>query len=153
MSPRYKASFFMLLPRLIVAGLLIFAAVPKTLAPEDFIEAVGNYRLLPPVLSYAAGLFLPWLELVVGVALVGPRRMRDGAWLLACVLCTVFVAAQLSALLRGLDIACGCFGNTGKIDAWSVVRRVVLWGFVMWGWRLDWLARDREKPGHETNAH
>jgi hypothetical protein len=141
-----------ILPRLAVAGLFVFAAGPKIYAPEAFIVGVGNYRMLPPLGAYITGVYLPWLELVVALALVGPRRFRDGAWLLAGALCALFAVAQSSAWLRGLDIACGCFGDTDKIGIKSVALRLGLFGFVIWSWRCDHGARNRQVPVGATQT-
>ena len=118
-----------------------FAAGPKLYAPDAFIVAIGNYRMVPPLGGYLVGIYLPWLELIVALALVGPRRFRGGAWLLAVTLCVIFVVAQTSAWLRGLDITCGCFGDTDKIGVKSVALRVGLLGFVFWSWWRDCGAR------------
>jgi hypothetical protein len=59
-----------------------------------------------------AAITLPWIEIVAGVFLVLGIWMRASAILLSA-LTLVFMVAIGSALARGLDIDCGCFGTVG----------------------------------------
>ncbi len=52
------------------------------------------------------------VELLAGAALV-LGVARRGAALIAAFLMVVFIAAIASALVRGLDISCGCFDTAG----------------------------------------
>ena len=113
--------------RLGIAILFILAAWPKLLDPAAFSVAVHNYRILPPPGSALVGHFLPWLELVTALGLLLPSpRLRQGAWLLACLLSALFLLAQSTAWARGLDISCGCFGTGGKIKALDIFTRFLL---------------------------
>ena len=58
---------------------------------------------------------LPWLELCSGVLLVTGLWLRASAGI-ATALFGVFTLAVLSALLRGLDISCGCFGTSSPLS-------------------------------------
>ncbi len=98
--------------RLAVGGTLLYASLDKIVRPGDFAQAVYNYHLVPLPLLHPFALLLPWLEAVVGVALV-VGAARRGAGLLAALLTAMFIAALGSALARGLDISCGCFHTTG----------------------------------------
>jgi putative oxidoreductase len=98
-----------------LAAVFAYAAAAKVADPAAFAQAVGNYRLLPAGLAAPAALLLPWWELGAAAALLFPAWRRAGA-LLALALAAVFAAAVASALLRGLDISCGCFGaGSGRV--------------------------------------
>lgn len=129
--PPAASTFLRALPRVILAALFAVAAIPKLLDPAAFVTAVGHYRLLPPAATYATGLLLPWLELLVALALLIPNRLRSGAWLLACTLCLAFALAHTSAWLRGLDITCGCFGGESTVNALSSLARFGLFLFAL----------------------
>jgi hypothetical protein len=58
-------------------------------------------------------LFLPWLEILCGLALV-VRRLYAGALSILLGLMLVFIAGTLAARARGIDISCGCFGHISK---------------------------------------
>ncbi len=58
-----------ILPRLAIAGLFLAAALPKLRDPAAFVVAVDHYRLFPTTITFAVGMMLPWLELVVAIAM------------------------------------------------------------------------------------
>jgi putative oxidoreductase len=106
-----------------IAALFVYAGAVKVLEPAAFAIDVHNYRLLPWPISVAVALYLPWLEIVAGTALVF-RRPRTAALLIFTVLMLGFIAALISAKLRGIDIACGCFGAGGKTGGfWLTLLR------------------------------
>jgi putative oxidoreductase len=96
----------------IALGLIfVYAAIPKILEAGDFARDIRNYRILP-VWSYnLVALWLPWIELLGGLGLVSGIWKKGGAMVLLVML-VVFTAAVISAVVRGLDIDCGCFGHT-----------------------------------------
>lgn len=98
--------------RAVVGGVFIVAGVLKAMQPAAFAGDIENYQLVPHVASVALSLFLPYLEIVCGAALVA-RRLDRGALVLIATMLVVFIAALAAAWWRGLDIACGCFGTDG----------------------------------------
>jgi uncharacterized membrane protein YphA (DoxX/SURF4 family) len=101
-----------LLCRLTVGGVFVYASLDKLAHPPAFAEAIANYHLVPFALLHPAALLLPMIEFVLGSALIVGLGRR-GASLLAATLLLVFIAAIASALGRGLDISCGCFNTDG----------------------------------------
>jgi len=104
--------WLILLCRLFVGGVFIYASLDKLTHPEAFAQTIHYYRLVPAVLLHPWAHFLPVLELVAGSALVLGFRQR-GAALLIGGLTVVFMVAITAALVRGLDISCGCFHTDG----------------------------------------
>lgn len=96
--------------RLILAGVFVGAGAIKAMDPQAFAIEIGHYRLLPLPLTLLAGVYLPWLELTCGIAVLFRFRQRAALLILAS-LCLLFCAAMASAWGRGLDINCGCFGK------------------------------------------
>jgi hypothetical protein len=72
---------------------------------------------------------LPWIEVVVGLALVTAQHGRSAAWLAVGAL-VVFDLAVLQALGRGLNIECGCFGTaTGmRVDLAKLAENAAITG-------------------------
>jgi uncharacterized membrane protein YphA (DoxX/SURF4 family) len=104
--------------RVLLAGLLIAAGWPKAHDPAAFIRDLWNYRLFPETWAYWIAAWFPYLEIAVGVALVTGMQRR-GAHLLTAAMLAVFLLVHVSAWMRGMDIACGCFGSTpGDGAAW-----------------------------------
>lgn len=97
--------------RLLLGGAFGTAAILKLLDPSAFVADIDHYRLLPYPLAVVVAIYLPWLELLCGAAVLFRWRER-GAALLLVALCAIFASALASAWLRGLNIDCGCFGRT-----------------------------------------
>ncbi len=100
--------------RLALAGIFIAAAVVKIADPARFHAALLTYRMLPDTVAPAVALWLPWLELGTGVAILWPQHRRAALWLVIA-LNVVFLAAIGQAAARGLDIVCGCFGRPASV--------------------------------------
>ena len=99
-----------LLLRVIVGGVFIWAGVLKALDPAQFARDVDNYRMLPFAASAAVALYLPWLEIIAGAALAS-GVWHCGASLVIGAMLLAFLIALGTAWGRGLDITCGCFGH------------------------------------------
>jgi len=97
----------------ILLGLLfIYASLDKIWNPALFAKAISNYRIVPLPLLHISAIILPWLEMIIGLALIVNRYER-AAYTIVGGLLLIFVMAILSAMARGLDFNCGCF----KMDA------------------------------------
>jgi uncharacterized membrane protein YphA (DoxX/SURF4 family) len=101
-----------LLMRFLIGGTFVYASLDKILDPAGFAQAMHHYRILGAGLLHPAALLLPWLELVVGLAMI-TGVARRGAALLIGAMTVLFMAAIVSALARDLDISCGCFHTEG----------------------------------------
>ena len=98
--------------RLIVGATFLYASLDKLAHPVAFAQSVHNYHLVPLALLHPFALLLPAVEATIGVALL-VGFWRRGAALLGVVLSVMFLAALGSAIVRSLDISCGCFQTTG----------------------------------------
>lgn len=117
-------------------GLVFVAAsLDKIIDPQGFVVVVANYQILPDYLVNATALWLPWLEMVCGLALVAGVMTRGAAVTLSG-LTAVFMAVLGYNVWRGLDVACGCFsvdgGETMSQALWrdavlAAVAVLVLW--------------------------
>ena len=117
--------------RLIVAVVFLYSAIPKLLDPLSFAKAIENYRVAFPLIgkgyvNLVAG-FIPALELATGLGLLWNRTKR-GAALISALLLIVFTILIGQAVLRGLNIDCGCFGSgvTSKLMARTVGLKAIL---------------------------
>ena len=122
--------------RIILASAFIAAGVAKLIDTPAFVANLGHFRLLPYPLTVALALYLPWLELWCGMAVV--VRHKDQAALFMLVgLCAMFTVALASAWWRGLDIDCGCFGHVfpATKQSFAIARSAALGliGVVLWG--------------------
>ena len=103
---------FVLACRLIVGTVFIYASLDKLAHPAAFAVAISHYKIVPYSLLHISAHLLPVVEFVIGAALI-LGLWRRGAALVSGLLTFVFMVAISSALLRNLDISCGCFNTDG----------------------------------------
>ncbi len=96
--------------RFFLGALLVYAGFSKLQSGHEFAQTIANFRLLPAQGNQVLAVVLPWCELISGGLLLCGLWLRASA-LVGGVLFSAFAVAVLSALARGLDIACGCFGT------------------------------------------
>ncbi len=96
--------------RILLGIVFVIAGSMKIFNPWRFHDTVTNFRILSDPLAQAAAFYIPWLEVVLGLALIA-RKLYRGALASSGLLLSIFTAVLLSAQLRGLDTSCGCFGS------------------------------------------
>jgi putative oxidoreductase len=101
--------YLVLAVRLFFGGVFIIASIEKIAYPETFAISVEAYKVLPISFINIFSLVIPWMELLCGVFLLGGVFLRASASLLTLFL-GMFTVAILSAMMRQLNIDCGCFG-------------------------------------------
>jgi uncharacterized membrane protein YphA (DoxX/SURF4 family) len=130
------ATLTVLLLRLVLGVVFIYAAADKILRPAEFARAVANYQILPSILINPAALLLPWVEAVCGLALLSGRLIRGSAAIISTML-IIFIAALAAALWRGLDISCGCFSLKPEQASdlyMAIARDLLLLAMALWLW-------------------
>jgi uncharacterized membrane protein YphA (DoxX/SURF4 family) len=110
--PIKRIAWFNVLLRVLVGGAFVAAGALKIHDPAKFALDVGNYRLLPHELENLVAIMLPWIELTAGLLVLGGVWLREAAGVIAS-LTVLFLFVIISALVRGLNIECGCFGTVG----------------------------------------
>lgn len=131
-----KSLFFWF--RLIMGAVFITAAVDKIIYPAAFAEVIFNYQLLPDFLVNFAAIILPWLEFILGLALMTGLWL-PGAVVLVDALLLAFLGALVFNVSRGLNIHCGCFSMaaTGEPSTlWYLFRDsvfVLIGGWLFFG--------------------
>lgn len=109
---------WVLMLRIFLGGLLLWAGFAKLAAPMAFFGALLGYELpLSDTVLRLITIALPWLEVLCGATLLvdfWPETVRP----LTMALTLSFVVLLSQALGRGLEIDCGCFGG-GKNAFWN----------------------------------
>ena len=98
--------------RLVVGGMFIFAGALKIGDPAKFALDVSNYRLVPHELINLVAILVPWIEITAGSFVLAGIWLRAAALVITS-LTVMFLFVIVSALARGLNIECGCFGTIG----------------------------------------
>ena len=111
--------------RMLVGATFTYAGVLKLLDPARFAEDLANYRIFPSAAVPMLAVTVSGIEVVAGAVLFSGRLLRPAA-VVICGMLLGFIAAVASALWRGLDLECGCFGGSGRVDAGLLVRDIVL---------------------------
>lgn len=88
--------------------IFIAAAIPKIVDPPSFAHMIFNYRIVPGMLVNGSALFLPWVELLSGLALVLGIWRRTASWITGLLLLAFLFGIGLN-LARHHAIICGCF--------------------------------------------
>lgn len=133
-------SFLALPVRLYLGIVFLLACVHKIQEPSNFAVDIATYQILPLSLVNIMAIVLPWLELIAGVMLVIGLRSRTGALLVAGMM-AMFTVAVAIAVVRGLDMSCGCFASQGAVEdpiSWATVARDVGWlALALYVWIFD----------------
>ena len=99
--------------RLVLAAVFLYAGLGKIYDPGSFAQDIDNYRILPYVLVTLMAVILPWIEVICGFMLI-IGKWNKGTGFIVSILNIIFIIAISSALIRGLDISCGCFATFGE---------------------------------------
>jgi len=133
--PAWLKRIFPLLLRLVLGGVFLFAGILKAIDPGAFAQDLRRFYILPEELLSITAAYVPYLEIIVGVALI-LRIFYGSALLLSGGLLITFGIFLASAIWRGLDITCGCFGKALTSPATTgMVRDAILlliWVFLVW---------------------
>jgi len=110
--------------------LLVAASADKIIHPFGFAQAVENYRVIGEGLSRWVAVWLPYLELLVGLLLI-LGVWKDAAVLTNALLMLTFLFLIMQAYFRGLDIRCGCFttGEGSSIGVSKILENLLFAGF------------------------
>lgn len=119
--------FIWRIAELLIGGVFIYAGAIKAMEPVRFANDIENYHIIPWAVGVRLAFYLPWLEILCGVALIA-RRLYSGAVSILLALILIFIAVSVIAKARGIDITCGCFGVAGKNlpFAWHLALDLVI---------------------------
>jgi uncharacterized membrane protein YphA (DoxX/SURF4 family) len=110
---------------MIIGVIFIYSGLEKIISTADFAASVQNYRIVPVELTNLVGIILPWLEFYCGLFLIiGIFKQASAAIIFTLLL--IFIFILLSALIRGLDIECGCFGSGANVSWFRIIEDIIL---------------------------
>src|SRR5438270_8870987 len=121
---------------ILIGGLFIYAGVIKVIGPVEFARDIDNYKMLPWPVGVWLALYLPWLEIFCGLALI-TRILFRGSVFIVTALMSLFIVASIVAKTRGLDVSCGCFGHASKYlnFSWHLALDFLLLGGLLLLWK------------------
>ena len=121
---------------ILIGGLFIYAGAVKIIDPVEFARDIDNYKMLPWQPSVWLALYLPWLEIFCGLALITRVFFRGGVFIITALM-SLFIIASIAAKTRGLDVSCGCFGHASKYlnFSWHLALDFLLLGGLLLLWK------------------
>ena len=107
--------------------MFLAAALAKIGDAGAFARQIHYYRLLPFGLENLLAITLPWIELLAALAILLRLRPQAGSVVVAGLM-ALFVAVVAAAVVRGLDIECGCFGtaDAGRVGVVKLLENLGL---------------------------
>lgn len=117
---------------LLIAGILFWSGAEHLKNPYAFLTSVLRYRLVSGQTAMVVAMALPVAQTVIaGMIFLGIGRSHAMLW--AAALLTLFTGVQMSALVRGLEIGCGCFGIANETPiSWLSMSRVAILAALGW---------------------
>ena len=99
--------------RIILGIIFIYASYDKILDPAAFSKNIHNFHITDNFIwiENLVALFLPWLELIVGIFLIFGVFL-EGATSITIGMLIFFIIILSQAVFRGIDVRCGCFKTT-----------------------------------------
>jgi len=122
--------YLLILLRVIVGFVFIYAGILKISDPAGFSDAINNYDLLPLSIVNIFAITLPWIEVVAGLFLLFGISVKENS-LIISVLLIVFILAIVISLGRGLNIECGCFSTSSgtRVGIIKLLENIILLTF------------------------
>jgi len=87
----------------------LITGFPHWSNPYFFLGSIYAYKLVEPGVGQMIAMTMPAIQLVLALCFL-TRVFLDASHLATLFLLVCFAAVQTSAVVRGLDISCGCFG-------------------------------------------
>ena len=121
--PRGWLAWAGLAVRVAAAGVWLVSGAAKVPDIHGFQVLVQRYAILPPTLAAPFATVLPFLEIGIGLYLLAGLFVR-GTALVGTLLVAAFLAAQITALARGISLDCGCFGRIAEttVSPFTILR-------------------------------
>ena len=113
---------------MIIGLIFIYASLEKIAYPAYFAVSVQNYQLIPDYFTNIIAVVLPWLELYCGILVLIGFWHKAGATIVS-LLNIVFIITLTSAVFRGLDIDCGCYGAGSSVNISRIIEDLFLLAF------------------------
>lgn len=120
--------------RFSLGAMFLYSAWSKIQDPGMFQTMVESYRMLPACVTAPFSVTMAMAELLVGAIFIFTKWTREAAFA-TTVMIMMFLIALAQAKVRGLDISCGCFGETAEEShtvLYALVRDIVLLAPTLW---------------------
>jgi len=132
LSNKTPAGILAAILRVALGAIFLYAAWIKLREPwAIFAISIDSYQVLPTWAVELTARGLPWFELVLGIVLISGFWRRP-ATIFTSLLLLVFFSLMVRALLKGMQIDCGCFGPGERLSWVTLLRDGVLLAASLW---------------------
>ena len=107
--------------KILIGSVFLFAAIDKIAHPDAFAKSINNFHMLPYEMLNIPAIILPWIEILAGIMLLLGIKEKASSFLISGML-IVFIIAIITAIYRGYNIDCGCFGESSPAAAAEVTK-------------------------------
>jgi putative oxidoreductase len=113
--------------RIYLALVFLISGLEKINDLSSFAQSIENYRILPIYLVNIVAIIVPWLEVIAGAFLLLGIYIKENSVIILLLL-SIFTLGVLSAILRNLDIDCGCQGTSSgqKVGLLKILENISL---------------------------
>lgn len=119
--------WFLFALRVILGAIFTYAGITKIQEPLNFADSIASFQMLPSQFINIFALALPPFEIIVGLMLITGWKVRLATFA-TLALSVIFAIALGQALVRGLEVDCGCFGSgePSVLKTWASLGRDIL---------------------------
>ena len=127
MTKKQIIDYAIAITRIYLALVFILSGLDKINDLNSFAQSIENYKLLPISMVNILAIIIPWIEVVAGGLLLVGIYIRENSIIIFTLL-LVFTISIASAVLRNLDIDCGCQGTFDgqKVGMLKIIENVAL---------------------------
>jgi putative oxidoreductase len=120
---------------LLAGAVFVYAGFLKVRDPLQFASDLSNYHIVPWPVGVRLAFYLPWLEIVAGLALIF-HRVFAGALAITAALMLGFIGATIWTKILGINVSCGCFGaaSANLPFAWHLVLNGSILAILIFLW-------------------
>lgn len=106
----FNNSYLILIARIIVGLMFIIVGVAKVANGAEFAEEIRNYQILPNFILNISAISVAWIELIAGILILFGIETKANALIILSML-IIFTTAVGIAMIKGLNINCGCYSQ------------------------------------------
>lgn len=127
MNKKIIIDYLIAITRIYLALVFILSGLDKIGNLSAFATSIENYDLFPIQIINLIAIVIPWIEVITGGLLLLGFYIKENSIIIGTLL-TVFTLAVLSAVMRNLDIDCGCQGTFDgqKVGLLKIIENVSL---------------------------
>ncbi|MEW6141884.1 MAG: C1 family peptidase [Chloroflexota bacterium] len=102
----------------LLGAVFLAAGIAKLISGQEFLTILSVYPSLPAWLAAFLGVSVPWVEIALGILLIGGWTRRYSLYI-AVILSLVFISVNSYAIAIGAEDTCGCLGQAIPMTHWQ----------------------------------